>query len=147
MYKIYIKENISSIDLLKEIMGEFNITDEIIYEGKPHLKNNSFYFNISNSDNVTVCAISNNEIGVDIEKITYRHRVLNKVFTDDEKCLVKTRDDFTRIWVKKECYVKYLGIGLSYGLINVDTTKIKGFRIKKYKNFYIGIYEDKEKNT
>lgn len=143
MIKLYIKENIKSEELLKEVFKEFNITDEIIYNEykKPYLKNNSYFFNLSHSNNVTVCALSDKEIGIDIEAITMKEKIIKKICNENELKQIKNADDFTKIWTKKEAYVKYVGIGLSYGLENVDTTKLK-FTTKKYKDYYISIYEE-----
>ena len=144
MYKLYIEKNISSDDLLKKVLDEHKIKDDIIYNdyGKPYLKGNKLYFNISNCDNYTVLVISSSEVGVDIEKITFKERVIDKICTDKEKKMIKTPEDFTIMWVKKESYVKYLGVGLAYGLKNVDTLKIKKFILKKVDNYYISIYLD-----
>ncbi len=142
MYKLYIEKNISSENLLKKILDEYNIKDEIIYNeyGKPYLKNNEVYFNISHSGIYTVLVICSNEVGVDIEKIAMHEKVIAKVCTDEEKKLIKNAEDFTKVWVKKESYVKFLGIGLSYGLKNVDTLKNNNFIIKKIDDYYISIY-------
>ncbi len=67
-------------------------------------------------------------------------KVAKKICTESEIKQITTKDDFTKIWVMKESYVKYLGIGLSYGLKNVDTTKIKNFDIKKIEDYYICVY-------
>ena len=145
MYKLYIEKNISSKELLNRVLKELNINDEIIYNeyGKPYLKNNEIYFNISHSKEYTILGISSSEIGVDIEEIKpIRENVINKVGTDDEKKLIKNDEDFTLIWVKKESYVKWVGMGIGYGLKNVDTTKITNFIIKRLDNFYISVYID-----
>ncbi len=144
MYKLYIEKNTSSQKLLNKVLTELNINDEIIYNeyGKPYLKSNKVYFNISHSFDYIVLVISSKEIGVDIEKIRMRRNVIDKVYTEDEKKLINNADDFTLMWVKKESYVKYLGKGLSYGLKNVDTLKLKRYQIKKYKDYYIAIYGD-----
>ena len=145
MYKLYIEKNISSKELLNRVLKELNINDEIIYNeyGKPYLKNNEIYFNISHSKEYTILGISSSEIGVDIEEIKpIRENVINKVGTDDEKKLIKNDEDFTLIWVKKESYVKWNGMGIGYGLKNVDTTKITNFIIKRLDNFYISVYID-----
>ena len=145
MYKLYIEKNISSKELLNRVLKELNINDEIIYNeyGKPYLKNNEIYFNISHSKEYTILGISSSEIGVDIEEIKpIRENVVNKVCTDDEKKLIKNDEDFTLIWVKKESYVKWNGMGIGYGLKNVDTTKITNFIIKRLDNFYISVYID-----
>ena len=144
MYKLYIEKNISSKDLLKKVLDEKQIKDEIVYNsyGKPYLKNNELYFNISHSDCYTVLAISNQEIGVDIEKVTMRKKVIDKICNAKEKKLIKSEEDFTIMWVKKESYVKYLGIGLAYGLENVNTLELNNYVIKKYNDYYIAVYGD-----
>ena len=142
MFKLYIEKNISSKDLLKKVFNEYEIKADIIYNeyGKPYLKDNQLYFNISHCDDYTVLAISNSEVGVDIEKITMKKRIIDRICTDEEKRIIKTPEDFTIIWVKKESYVKYLSIGLTYGLKNVDTLKPYNFIIKKIDNYYISVY-------
>ncbi len=142
MYKLYLEKNISSKDLLKKVLEENDIQDKIIYNeyGKPYLENNPLYFNISHSGIYTALVISDAEVGIDIEKIHMPKNALLHVCNEEEKRLIKSVEDFTIMWVKKESYVKYLGIGISYGLKNVDTTKIKDFVLKKVGNYYISIY-------
>ena len=144
MYKLYIEKNTSSKELLKKVLDEYKIKKEIIYNsyGKPYLKNNELYFNISHSYEYTVLVISNKEVGVDIEKVTIRPKVMEKVFDEDEKKLIKSDEDFTIMWVKKESYVKYLGIGLAYGLENVHTLSLNNVIVKKIDDYYIAIYGD-----
>lgn len=143
MYKIYLKKDISSELLLKEILKEYNLDEEILLNsyGKPYIKSNKIYFNISKSKPYTVCVISDKNIGIDFEKITLKPRVIKKVCTKEEQKQIKTATDFTIMWTKKESYVKYLGMGLSYGLINVDTTQIKKYKILKIKDYYLTIYQ------
>ena len=137
MYKLYIGKNLSSKDILKR----HNINGEIIYNeyGKPSFKDNPIFFNVSHSKDYTVLVISSKEVGVDIQKITYRKNIIDRICTNEEKKIIKNADDFTKIWVKKESYVKMLGKGISYGLCNVDTLKIHNIKLKKYKNYYIAI--------
>lgn len=141
MYKLYIKENTSTNDLLNQILEEKNVKSEIIYNeyGKPYLKNNEFYFNMSNSGKYTICAISDKEIGVDIQKIKLKENIIDKICTEEEKKIINNADDFTKIWVKKESYVKYLGKGLSHGLKNVDTLKLHNINVIKSDDYYIAI--------
>lgn len=142
MYKLYLEKNISSKDLLNKVLKENNIQDEIIYNdyGKPYLKNNEIYFNVSSSYEYTALVIFDKEVGVDIEKINYKKRIINRICTEEEAKTIKTKDDFTIIWVKKESYVKYLGVGISYGLKNVNTLKLNNFIIKKIDDYYLSIY-------
>jgi 4'-phosphopantetheinyl transferase len=141
MYKIFIKKNTDSNKMLNNILKKYHINNDIFYNeyGKPYIKNNPLYFNISHSNNITVIAISDKEIGIDIEHITFKKNIIDKICTEEEKLLINNAHGFTKLWVKKESYIKYLGTGLSYGLKNVDTNKLK-FIIKKYKNYYISIY-------
>lgn len=133
MYRLYIKENANAKELLKEsLKKDYNISEyEIIYNeyNKPYLKNEKIYFNISHSNGMIVLVISDKEIGVDIEYFVYKESVVRKYFTNNEQNeILNSKNkvyDFTRIWVMKEAFVKMKGIGISYGLINVDTTKIK----------------------
>ncbi len=142
MYKLFIEKNVSSKDLLDRVLRQYKINDEIVYNeyGKPYLCGNKFYFNISHSYEYTVLVISDREVGVDIEKITFKERVIDRVCTLEEKKLIKNSIDFIVMWVKKESYVKYLGVGLSYDLVNVDTLKIKNFIIKRVEDYFISIY-------
>ncbi|MBR4230958.1 MAG: 4'-phosphopantetheinyl transferase superfamily protein [Bacilli bacterium] len=137
MYKLYISRNIPTCDLLRK----HNLNNEIIYNkyGKPYFKDNPIFFNVSHSDKYAVLAVSDKEIGVDIQKITYKAKIINKICNENEKKLIKNANDFTKIWVKKESFVKMVGQGLSYGLINADTQTINNIKIKKYKNYYIAI--------
>lgn len=141
MYKLYVKENTSSKDLLEYVLRGNNVNNSIIYNkyGKPYLKGNELYFNISNKDNITVCIVSDKEVGIDIERIIYKERVINRICTEEEKRIIKTPEDFTKIWVKKESYVKYLGIGLEYGLKNINTIALNNFKLLKIKDYYISI--------
>ena len=133
MYRLYIKENANAKELLKEsLKKDYNISDyEITYNeyNKPYLKNEKIYFNISHSNGTIVLVISDKEIGVDVVYFVYKECVVRKYFTNNEQneILNSTNKvyDFTRIWVMKEAFVKMKGVGISYGLINVDTTKIK----------------------
>lgn len=128
MYKIYLEENTSSKALLNKVLQENYIANkEIIYNayGKPYLKNNELYFNISHDKNITVLVTSDKEIGVDLEYLTYRPSVVKKYFNLKEQNIIKKSRrkeyDFTKIWVMKEAYVKMKGMGITYGLQNVDT--------------------------
>lgn len=142
MYKIYIEENINSKELLKKSLLEHSICNySIDYNeyGKPFLKEfPNIHFSISHTKNICICVISNKEVGVDIQSVKYYPNVL-KYFTNSELSIVNKSEnkkvDFTRIWTKKESYLKMIGQGISYGLKNVDTVKLK--------NKYIeGIYKD-----
>ncbi len=141
MYRLYIKKNISSKELLKEVLEKYHIKYDIFYNefGKPYLKNNELFFNISHSGEYTVLVTSEEEIGVDIQAIKPYLHLIDRVCTVNEQNLIKTPEDFTKMWVKKESYVKKLGRGIDYGLRNVDTTQIVNYDIYRIDNYYIAV--------
>ena len=59
--------------LLKKMLDEENVNDPIIEtekDGKPYISNyDNIHFNISHAGRMVACAISDEEIGIDIEKI------------------------------------------------------------------------------
>lgn len=133
MYKLFTKENNTSKDLLKDVLkNELNITNyELTFNkyNKPYLKNRNIYFNISHDKNTTVLVTSDKEIGVDIEYYTYKESVMKKYYNEfEQQEIINSNNkeyEFTRIWVMKEAFVKMKGQGISYGLQNVDTTRLK----------------------
>ena len=145
MYKLYIEKNIVSDDFFAKTCNMLGISDKVFYNeyGKPYFENNDLFFNISHSGDYTVLVISDKEIGVDIEKISYKPNIIDRICTDNEKKTIHNADDFTKVWVKKASYVKWLGQGLSYGLNNVDTTRITNFDIKKIEDYYVCVYTEK----
>ena len=140
MYKLYIEKNISSHDLLKKILKEeYSIDSFTIIKnefGKPYLKDNQLYFSISHDIDTCAIAISSSEIGIDLEYLNYNERVINKYFYDAEKEIMAK----TKIWVKKEAYLKMKGTGLNFGKENVDTTKIDA-KIIDYNDYLIAVCE------
>ena len=133
MYKLFTKENTTSKDLLKDVLkNELNITNyELTFNkyNKPYLKNRNIYFNISHDKNTTVLVTCDKEIGVDIEYYTYKESVIKKYYNEfEQQEIINSNNkeyEFTRIWVMKEAFVKMKGQGISYGLQNVDTTRLK----------------------
>lgn len=131
-YSLRKKQNILLSEYL--LYNYFFSNEEIFYNqyGKPYLKNK--YFNISHADNYLLLGIADEEIGVDMQKITFKKNV-EKLFSEEEQNLLKTAKEkmFTRYWVLKESYAKYLGVGIS--------KKILQETIKK-KDVYFYEYED-----
>ena len=147
MNKLYIEENISSNDLIKRIAYDYNLSNYVVLKtknGKPYFKGNNIYFNISNKDNITVAVTSSKPVGIDIERLIFKSSVVKHFFSKNEQEIIKNsldkELDFTTIWVKKEAYIKYLGLDIT-SIRKIDTTKIMGFTIKKYKEYIIGIKE------
>lgn len=103
--------------------------DDIEFEtnsyGKPYLINNQDYpFNLSHTNNMVAVAISNNPVGVDIEKIKeIEMGIAKRFFTEHElNYIEKFQDKIYEIWTKKEAYLKYIGKDLSVSLNSFDVT-------------------------
>lgn len=87
--------------------------------GKPKLKNiKGLYFSLAHADNISVCAISDTEVGVDIENRTRISECISrKYFTERER-----QYDFSYIWTRKEAVAKADGRGLGLGIDTFDVT-------------------------
>lgn len=90
--------------------------------GKPFLKDFPYiHYNISHCDGFIGCGISNNPIGIDIEKVkAYPNKVLQRAFSLNEKISVENALSknlkFFQLWTLKESYIKGIGKGLSFPL-------------------------------
>lgn len=111
--------------LLKKALSEAGIEEAEFGIGekqKPYLKNHpGLFFNLSHSEEMVMCIVSDCEVGCDIEKIKEsRTDVAERYFTAEENRAIKSAEDkkemFFRIWTLKESYIKALGLGLSLSL-------------------------------
>ncbi len=101
---------------------------ELGEHGKPFLKNGkNQYFNISHSGCYVVCAVSENPVGIDVEVPgKYKEELARKVLSPLEFMnLSHTKNkhiEFSKLWTKKEAYVKMLGQGIRLSnIVNVPT--------------------------
>ena len=99
--------------------------------GKPYWKREkNFQFNVSNTNGLVVCALSNMEIGVDAEKIrNVRMPVISRCCTEAEIAYITKGDmgsteesllqRFFQIWTLKESYIKMTGEGMHFPMKEV----------------------------
>lgn len=91
-------------------------------KGKPYLRDYPFYFNLSHSGSYVVCALSRQEVGVDIQQ--YRRtdivRLATRFFSSEEKEALNACHDrkeleqlFYQLWTRKEAYGKLTGEGIT----------------------------------
>lgn len=131
-----LEESYSSKDLLAEGLKRFGIENfELEYgeHGKPYIKGNEIFFNISHSGSYLCCAFSEVEVGLDIEEIgAINLDIAKRFFSDDEYAYIQGKDDklgaFYSVWTKKEAYTKALGLGMAY--------KFNTFSVFKEKYIY-----------
>lgn len=102
--------------------------------GKPFLKSKRFQYNISNSYDLVILVVSDQEVGVDIEKLRpFTYKRITRAFTDNELNYLSNLneliegDETLKLWTIKEAALKLVGTGLSGKVksvdINVDTKK------------------------
>lgn len=97
---------------------------------KPYLKNfPQIQFNLSHAGNYAIAGFGTKELGIDIEKIGRNgSKISSRLFTSKEQEYLKQikekelwYKEFTRLWTRKESFVKAIGIGLSFGFQSIET--------------------------
>lgn len=132
---LYIKERIDSVNSKKrkrETLFSWYLIKKTLFalgydindfefltsdNGKPCVKGNAFYFNISHSHGICACVVSSCECGIDIECVKdYPKKVSDAYFFENEKELIKNshnkNDTFYKIWTLKESYIKMKALGV-----------------------------------
>lgn len=154
--------------LLKKLLSEEKIKKPIFKTGKygkAYISNyENIHFNLSHSGKMVLCAISDREVGADIEYIDpeidlniAKHYFYNSEYENIMNAENKP-DEFFKYWVLKESYMKYTGLGMnleldSFEIIIKDRIKLKNndknlkfnlFSIKDYKIGIAGHYDISE---
>ena len=146
--------------LLKKLLSQENITQPSFKTGKygkAYISNHKdIHFNLSHSGKMVLCAISDMEVGVDIEYIDHtidlniaKHYFYNSEYENIMNS-ENSADEFFRYWVLKESYMKYTGLGMnlaldSFEIIIEDKISLKNdnnnlkFNLFNIKDYKIGI--------
>lgn len=146
--------------LLKKLLSDENITNPIFKTekyGKAYISNyENIYFNLSHSGKIVLCAISDMEVGADVEyndpEIDLniaKHYFYNSEYENIMNAKNKA-DEFFKYWVLKESYMKYTGLGMnlkldSFEIIIKDKIRLKDdnenlkFNLFHIKDYKIGI--------
>ncbi|MBE6679177.1 MAG: 4'-phosphopantetheinyl transferase superfamily protein [Ruminococcaceae bacterium] len=109
--------------------------------GKPYFADLPIKFSASHSGGRVILAVSDREIGADIQKVNPRSvRVAKRFFTERECEYVGDNcERFFEIWTKKEAYAKWHGKGLA-ATMEVDVTKLE-FYTETDCDYVIAVYE------
>ena len=108
--------------LQRALREEYSIIEfpEFVYNefGKPSLPNLPIHFSLSHCKDAVACAVSNHNIGIDVENIVpYDHDVARRICSTAELEILeqgKDRDvDFIKLWTVKEAISKHDGRGIS----------------------------------
>ena len=110
--------------LLRKYLGVWK-TGQVGYgkDGKPFLLERQWKYNLSHSGVWVALGISDEEIGVDIERIRRYHSVTaRKLFTEEEQVMLEQVESeearnalFTRLWTEWEAVLKLEGSGFAGG--------------------------------
>ena len=114
--------------LLSSLSSPLELRMDYGEKGKPYLKDYPFYFNLSHSGEYVICAVSDREVGADIQRCSMEkgerlERIARRFFSPEETAaLVRCREQaeraalFYRLWTRKEAYGKLTGSGIGAAL-------------------------------
>ena len=102
---------------------EYGVEDAPVFDfgshGKPVLRGHpGLHFNLSHCGNAVLCALDRRPVGADIEMIRRKNlEHLLPVFSETERASIEQAASpeicFTRLWTRKESYLKLTGEGLT----------------------------------
>lgn len=80
--------------------------------GKPYME--GVCFNLSHSGDKVMCAISDHEVGCDVEKLkAFDMNIAKRFFCETEFEWIDNQDErFCRLWTLKESFLKATGLGM-----------------------------------
>ncbi len=143
MYKVYTKkvedkkkQSMEARRLLYDVLkGEIDESVPVVKgeHGKPFFENSDIRFSISHSgDYVCVAVARGVEIGVDIQLVqNNRDRLADRFYSKGELSALaglendEKREEFFRIWTRKEALLKADGCGITIDLRSFDVTDEK----------------------
>ena len=95
--------------------------------GKPYIKGREdVFFNLSHSGEMAIIAVSDKEVGIDIqEKSHFQPGLIKRVFSESEILQAERIGGdldmlYTGLWTAKESIMKYYGKGLSMEPLNIE---------------------------
>ena len=113
--------------LYRAVNGGMPFDCSVSPHGKPYCEGKA-HFNLSHSKSMVVCAVSDCEVGVDIQAKTRDHlEIAKRFFTEAEyESILRSSDPdalFNKLWVMKESYIKAMGTGLSASLSGFEANE------------------------
>ncbi len=124
--------------------------------GKPYIKElPDVHFSITHAGGFWACAVGTDQVGLDLQEVRdcETDRIAERFFNPSETEWLRehgSREDFFRIWAKKESYVKYTGDGLSRGLDYFSVTDgVPAFQreIPFRENFFLVLTTQREQDV
>lgn len=116
--------------------------------GKPIVKDLDIHFNVSHTKNAIAVAISEKNVGVDLERAKFVDIELKKTLfsIDEQNMFEQNRLDiklFFEIWTQKEAYVKFLGTGFHTSFLSfsvIDNKINKKFQTVWHNDFVVSSF-------
>ena len=111
--------------LIRRAVGEGPFT--LNEHGKPYAPGSGIQFSVSHSGACAAIVTDSAEIGLDVEKLRTGDymKIARRFYHPGELQFVESADDparaFTRVWTRKEAYLKQLGVGIATDLTAFDT--------------------------
>ncbi len=135
--------------ILEKVFSDLGLEEKgrkIFYteHGKPYIKGKrKIEFSLSHAGNYAAAAFGEEALGIDIERTDRDgERIAARFFTEKERELLQRiadaeerKQEFARLWTRKESFVKAVGTGLAFGLSNVEVGAGNRAQIKKEGQF------------
>ena len=139
-YQKAINEQNALISVASEVILSYALKQNLPLSYKTNKKGKPFiptlpFFNISHSGKYVVCAVSNKEVGVDIEKISRMRIDLSRRILSSEESRKNSSVSGAGLqkllcekWVRKEAYLKMTGDGLRKPMtsLSFDGDRLEG---------------------
>jgi len=138
------KSVLSYILLCKAAKESFGVSEipEFSYNecGKPYIPDRSFFFSISHSKTSVAVAVSQNEIGLDIQNIVpLNERISEQTGFEIHTLQTENKDEaFSRLWAEYEAVSKFEGTGIRLPLVKINKEDYLIFTEKK-NNFFVSV--------
>jgi 4'-phosphopantetheinyl transferase len=100
--------------------------------GKPEIAGAPLRFNLAHSGERALIAVSDVEVGVDVERLARSSRAVERTLTDGERAALGDGDrhvELLRVWCRKEALAKAIGGGLGWAPETFDTSRPDGFAL------------------
>lgn len=130
--------------VLKKLLSEEDIRKPLFKigkYGKTYISNyENMYFNLSHSGKIVLCAISDREVGADVEYIDAEidlNIAKNYFYNSEYENIMNAEnrsEEFFKYWVLKESYMKYTGLGMNLKLDSFEIIIDKTIKLKNDKN-------------
>ncbi len=125
--------------------------------GKPYLVGLPLHIGVTHAGDILLVGVSRKPFGIDAEprdrKPKNHNRIVNRYFTpqEQEKAMRRPKEEqaqkFLSLWVRKEAWLKFRGLGLSE-LSLADTMNAEGIFIKvPHETLIIYVYSEQEVKT